>query len=496
MDTLSRRNGDDIARRRPLRRDGNRSPFVASAQIVAPSRSLRLHNYEWQRELWNFYRSGVGAFKFAMLWHSQVMSRVRLTAAVLEPGGAEPSPVTDGPGAEIAAQFFGGTVGQSQYMREMDLQLQVPGEGWVIAYDDDDTGEREWCVRSSTEIDVTTGRTGTGDLWRIEVDEGVWQTLPPKSHVFRQWIPDPERSWRPDSPGRGAINTLRIIDLLERRVVAQIVSRLASNGLLLIPQEISFPPKPGYEDSPDPFTAEWLDIATKGIANPGSAQAAIPLPVKVPREFIKDWLHMDFANTFDEKLVELLREEYDKLAVAMNMPKEVVTGMGDTSHWNAWGLDEQGIEVHIKPPVELMVAGVTKSYFHPALRASGVPLDTPDGRLVMWYDTSQLDVPPDMGAAAEAAYANDQISGDAYRRHRGFSDGDRPTTPELREQLILRLAHDPTLGPTMIEELTGTPVAIPALSLPEPETEPVPDDTEPPQRGGRMPETTPAPVGG
>lgn len=443
--------------------------LVAAASILAPSRQLRLNNYPWQTEAWNFYRDGVGAFKYGMLWHAQTMSRVRLTAAVSIPGGEEPEPITDGPAAELMAEFFGGPAGQSQYMYDMDVQLEVPGEGYVVAQPEPDGGDpdaKRWAVRSNTEINVTSGRVTINgarakavDLWQVEVDEGVWENLPYETLVFRQWIADQEKHWRADSPTRGALRTLRIIDLLERRIMAMAVSRLASNGLLLYPNEVTFPAKPGFENAPDPFTAEWLDIAAKTIENPGSALAAIPMPIKVPQQFIDSFKHMDFSNTFDERLMEILSMEYDALATAMNMPKEVVTGMGSTSHWNAWTLDEQGVETHIKPPAELMCQGVTRGWLHPALKASGAPTRTDQGEIICWYDTSELDVPPDRSQAADDAYDRQVINASSYRNAKGFSEADKPTNSELRDQLLVQMAKDPASAPAAIEELTGTPVA-------------------------------------
>jgi hypothetical protein len=460
-DTLVRRRRGDT-----LRRSRETPALTASAQIMVPNRMLRRTNYDWQGELWDFYRS-LDAFRFAMLWHSQTMSRVRLTAAVAIPGGDEPTPLTDGPAAELMKQFFGGPGGQSQYMRSMDIQLQVPGEGYVFGEpDQDEPGELCWHVKSTAEVDMIGGKAmidgkmTSVDLWRIEVDEGVWRTLPYETICFKQWYPDEEKSWRPDSPARAALNVMRVLRMLHNRVIAMSVSRLASNGILLYPQEVTFPPKPGFEQELDPFTAEWLDIAGKVIDNPGSALAAIPMPLKVPQQYIKDFVHMDFANTYDERLAALIDLYYDKLSIAMNMPKEVVTGMGDTSHWTSWQLDEQGVTVHIAPGAEMMTQGITKGYLHPALKSVGEPTRTADGEIIVWYDTSELVIPPDRSAAADAAIDRVEISPAAYRREKGFSEADKPTNEEVRRTLLINMAlHDPTNSPAAIEELTGSPVA-------------------------------------
>lgn len=455
---------DLLRRHRTPRKAPFEAPLLASAAIMPPSRRLVLQTYAWQQEVWDFYHA-LGTFKYAMLWHSQTMSRVRLTAASIEPGGDEPVPIESGPAVDLMESFFGGTTGQSQYMRLMDIQLQCPGEGYVVA-ETTEEGEQCWRVLSGNQLQVTSGRASVNgrtravDLWQIEVDTGVWHTLPYDSLVFRQWNEDAQYTYKPDSPARAALGDMRIISMMQKRLIAQSVSRLASNGLLFYPSEITFPAKKGYEDADDPFTAEWLDIAGKTIANPGSATAAIPLPIKVPREYIKDITHLDFSNAYDEKVMEIMAFFYDRLATAMNMPKEVVSGMGDTSHWNAWSLDEQGVETHIKPPVEDMVAGITKSYLHPALKAMGEPTTLQNGsRIICWYNTSQLDVPPDRSASADAAFDRNQISGSSYRREKGFDEADKPNKDELREQILLSVVKDPTMGPGAIEELTGTPVA-------------------------------------
>lgn len=508
MDTLLRRRRGDSLRHALKRPAATQHPdLVASAGIVAPNRLLRLQNYEWQRELWGFYRS-LDAFRYAMLWYSQTMSKVRITAAVARRGGDEPEPVTDGPAAEAVAEFFGGSSGQAQYMRQMSIQLGVPGEGYVFAVPDPDTpGGMCWHVKSNTEIQVKSGRVQdpttrvarTMDLWEFEVEEGQWTTQPPETLAFKQWYPDAEKSWRPDSPARAALNDMRVLAMLNSRVIAMSVSRLASNGILLYPQEITFPAKPGFEDELDPFTAEWLDIAGKVIENPGSALAAIPLPIKVPQQYIKDFTHMDFANTYDEKLAALIDLYYDKLSIGMNMPKEVITGLGETSHWNSWQLDEQGITVHIAPGAELMLAGATKGYLQPWLKAAGAPLrDAKGDEYIMWPDTSELVVPPDRSTAADQARDRVLISDAAYRREKGFGESDAPEKTEQRDQVLLHMAlTDPTNGPAAFEELFGTPLAGASpgpggadVSQPPPASGP--GQQAPPERNPSTPRAAPA----
>lgn len=459
-DVLTRRRRGDATRRTLSRR-----ALTSSAAILRPSRILRLTDFQWQRELWDFYES-IEEFRFAMLWHSQTMSRVRLTAARITPDGEEPELLTSGVAVDLMRDFFNGTSGQSEYLKEMDIQLGVPGEGYVVAYDDEDG--RHWSVKAKDEIQVGSGRAMVDgrskavDIWEVEIDEGVWQPLPVETLVFRQWRPSARKHFLPDSSAKAALNTMRVLRMLDRRVIAMSVSRLASNGILLYPQEVTFPAKPGFEKEADPFTAEWMDIAGKVIADPGSALAAIPLPMKVPKEFIESFKHMDFANSYDERLMELINLYRDRLATGMNVPKEVVTGMGDTSHWNAWTLDEQGIKVHVAPEAELICGGVTQGWLHPAMKLAGESIVDSDGaRIICWYDTSELNVPPNRAESAEQAHAEFAITTEAYLREKGLDSADMPSDTELRRQILISMAKDPAQAGAAIEalELPGPPVA-------------------------------------
>jgi hypothetical protein len=427
-------------------------------------------NMAWQNEAWNFYRSN-GTLQFGVNWRAQAVSRVRLLAAVVQRDGEEPEPLPpEHPASVLISEYFNGTPGQSLFLQNSVKQLDVAGEWYVVIYDDpfDEDGGRSYHVKSKSELRVGSGRVNVGvgrsktvDVWECLIEAGMWKQLPPETLVFRIWNPDPQYSYMATSTVNAAARYLRLIDLMERRIMAQAVSRLASNGVLLYPQEQTFIPKPDFDPKSglDPFTHEWLNIAGKTIDNPGSALAALPLPVKVPKDLIQYWQHMDFANPYDEHVMEVLQYLYDRLATSVNIPKEMVTGLGDTSHWNAWALDESAVKIHIDPDVELICHGVTRGYLQPGLKAMGLSTLTPNGEIVCWYDSSELVKPADMSAAAEEAYRADEISGDAYRRLKGMDPSDKPDKTALREQLLLKMAKDPTNGPAAIEELTGAPVA-------------------------------------
>jgi hypothetical protein len=82
---------------------------------------------------------------------------------------------------------------------------------------------------------------------------------------------------------------------------------------------------------------------------------------------------------------------------------------------------------------------LTKGYLVPMLRAESNErgedlLRGPNGgRIIMWYDPSEIVQRPDKSAAADEAYDRMEINGVAYRREKGFSESDAPTDEDLEE---------------------------------------------------------------
>ena len=59
---------------------------------------------------------------------------------------------------------------------------------------------------------------------------------------------------------------MRELELVNRHITAQYLSRLASAGVIIFPDEIVFPVRPEFQDEPDPFLREWIG---RGYAGDG-----------------------------------------------------------------------------------------------------------------------------------------------------------------------------------------------------------------------------------
>jgi len=446
----------DRTRRAPLVASARpRDPLIAAAQTIqyaqgAAGRAL-FQYHSWQEEAWAFWEN-LGEANWAVSWMASALSRVRLLAAEMLPGGDEPEPIVEGPAARAIQRLGGGIGGQSGIMKAFAPHILVPGESWLTGEATSETTEL-WKVRSADEIRPSQTR---GAKFEVREDERTWRKLPPNTLVTRVWDPHPRLSYEATSAFKAALPIMRRIDLIDRRIVATMVSRIAMNGFLLIPQEGTLPTAEKYKDAPDPFIAMIIDIATNNIKNPGSASAALPMPIKFAGPWIEKWRHLTVGDSITTELLEERDKELRRLATTLNVPAEVVLGMGDTSHWNAWQIEDSAIKLHVSPVAELICQCLTVGMLQPMLIAEGADLIGPNGgQIVVWYDTSELTVAPDKTEAVFRAYDRFEASGVALRREIGLTEGDNPEGDELREQILKSLAANPQVGLTALAELLG-----------------------------------------
>lgn len=488
--------------RAPSRRERKKAQreVTASATILRSDRSSIIQKKRWQDEAWDQWRAQ-GELWYATEWKANAVSRVRLKAAKIVPGADEPEIVETGPAAELVDRLAGGIGGQSPLMKSFSIKLDIAGDSYIVTYEDDN-GVWNTGVYSA---DVIRKESGGG--FSIQVDESGWVPLPEESLVVRVWNQDEQFPWLAISPTEPALGTLREVDLYNRRIITELTSRLASNGLLFIPDEVTFPVRDEYSDANDPFISELIDVMQKAIQNPGSAAAALPIPVRVTTEMIDKFRHMEFSGNVVEETLSGRDRALTRLAKMLNVPAEVLTGMGDVNHWGAWQIEDSAIKVHVIPTVETICRGLTVGYLLPGLASASLAEYDEDGepneeladgeQYVVWYDTSELEKKPDLGEKAVQLHDRVAISDAALRRATGFDDGDAPTESERNEQILVKLAYNGQQAVNSYELLTGTPVAepeadappgaVPGANLPAPGSAPGPTSPGLPATRGNAP---------
>lgn len=461
--------------------------------------SLTITPTEPQKEAWNYYHA-LGEVNYAIgSWLANAISRCRLMAATRSTSTDDPTPVIDGPAAEIVSMLGGGAAGQATILKRMSVQVSVPGESYLVSEERD--GLRSTYAYSNTELRIT-GRSPLA--YQINDQRNQWRTLEPESLVSRVWWPDDEVNWVASSPVIGSLPIMREIDMYNRYIMSVLLSRVVSNGILLVPQEVTLPSQPQFKDAADPFMAQLIDAAQRSIKNPGTASAAIPMPLKVPMQFIEGFKHLTFATEMGDKVLDDRDKALIRLANSLNMPSEVLTGMGAVNHWGQWQLEESAVKIHIAPVLEVICEGLTQTYLRPMLKAAGLPLVNQDGEaIIIWYDYSALVQQPDRSTEAFNLHDRGLMSNEALVRETGFDVDDMPKeaqSMDLEKQALLKIAmsagSDSMAALSLLtgnEDIASTPqrvtVSDPGATVPAPADTPPSGDQGAPTKG---PNPTPA----
>jgi hypothetical protein len=440
--------------------DDDREALVASAQtLFGSARESYASTYKsWQDELWEYSRT-IGEYGSVMDWFASGFSRHHLVAAVqrFDDQLREPEIITEGPAAALVNDLVvNARGGETQYLFKWGRQLTIPGVAYFIAEDNVRAGgRRTYDVKSVKQVRRST-KPLYGDDGRVLktswgepiaghdvlIEPNRWRPLGRSSLVGRIFRPDDEYDFEVTSWSRHALTTLREIDLYNRHIVATLLSRLVFNGILFIPEEVTFPVNPQFKDAPDPFIAELLAIASRGIKDPGSPASAIPLPLRVKSEFIERFKHLIIATGVDPKVIQARTSAIQRLVRQLPAPPEASEGKSNLNQWNAWADSADNVKFYFGPTFEILAGGLTELFLWPMLEAAGESTFTSDGagQYVIWYDGSDLVSQPDNSANAEAARGRNAISDEAYLKVVGLDAADVPTEDELKKQILTGLA--------------------------------------------------------
>lgn len=432
----------------PLPAPGPDALTAAAAPPKGPETQFLRRTEKWQDEVWRFHDT-LGEFNFGVGWQANMLSRIRLRAARLQPDADEPEIVTTGTAADLMMRLSGGVGGQAQLMKRLSVQLSLPGEGYLVGETVDKL--EQWQVRSVDEVRVQSGTYQVIDEKAVTTGQ-EWRDLAEDHHIVRVWRPHDRYFHLADSPARSARDVMRELELINRKITAEYLSRLASAGIVVFPDELNFPVREEFADEPNPLMAEWIEIAASAIKNPGTASAVIPIPLTGPADVIDKIKHIDFTLKIDEKTIERRDSAIRRLATKLDIPSEILLGMSQANHWSAWQIDEGALKAHIAPLAELVCDSLTRGYLQPRLAASG---EDP-AAWVVWYDMSELALKPDRSSNAVLAYDRQELSGPSFRRELGFDEDDKPAPGDLEEiglKLLLRTV--PNAAPSALDKLVG-----------------------------------------
>jgi hypothetical protein len=427
------------------------SALVASAVNMPPiTRNAVGKTQQWQGDAWNYY-DRIGELRFVSNWVGNVMSRARLVVAKDIDGVLVVQ--TDGPAVEALASYFGGWQGQSQMLQQTGVHLTIPGEMYHVVIN-----ETEWHCLAHDKV------KGSGKQLHADLGDGARTLIGTKDMAIRVWTPHPKEPLYADSPVRSNLGTLAEIATLNAHVQAQLESRLAGAGILMLPSEMTFPPPKEADPAStqaDQFMAVLAEAMMTPIKDRDSASAIVPIVVTAPGEFLAAARHLTFWSELDNKTIEMRDNAVKRLALGLDTPPEVLLGMADSNHWNAWLVDEAAVKSHLEPRLAVVAHAVTTAYLRPALK--GIVSDAEDYYVVA--DTSEIRLRPNRSKEAVELYDRGELGSIAVLRETGFKPEDAMKPEERREWLLRKIA----VGSTSPEQtqaalrILGADLGIPNL---------------------------------
>lgn len=421
----------------------------------------------WQPTAYDLY-DAEGHLFYATNYIGSAISKIKLVAAKRAPKDSplsHPTVIEDGPLAQAVRDIQNPRGGQSGLLKQISRNIFLSGEVWMIGSDTQGIGgaKQSWEALSVEELIVTGIST---QFMRRRTPVSTPEPIPDGSLVVRIWKEHPRYFEWADSGVRSCIEVLEKIVILNRAEKAVSRSRIAGAGILGIPQELVPPNWQQQDTNADPMQSNPLYMAlaesmTAPLKDDGHPASVVPLVLVGPGEMVGKITYNPLERAFDsDKSQRSITQAIEQVANTLELPKEILMGTGDATHWNAWAIREDVFQGHVQPMVEMICQALTSMYLQKALarwspetlKAAGV--DDPED-IIIWYDASQLIIHPDKSEKALGLHDRLVISDAALRQENGFSEEAKPSEEEYAKRVGVKMV-DAKMA------LTGKPTEPPA----------------------------------
>lgn len=299
---------------------------------------------------------------------------------------------------------------------------------------------------------------------QVKMPDGKYRELDNGWTWFRVWREDTSdkyKAWSSLKPQLDVMEALYVHQLADTAVAT---SRLAGAGILYIPNDefVDMPDLDGGEPEPGSqahFEMRLRDAMQDSVRNRSSADAIVPLVMFGSAEYGDAIRHVLMERTDDAEAFERRINAYRKrIGGGIELPEEVITGMGDTNHWAGWKVDQNTWNYYLEPMGEITADALDKNFIEPVAQLLGI-----EGDIEVKIDPTRAIVKPDRTDAGIRLYAAGALSGEGALHYAGMD-----------AKFIHPHANDPKGGASNGNQPDGQ-VRMPSANFRDSEGEPVGD---------------------
>jgi hypothetical protein len=388
----------------------------------------------WQNELWRLYDC-VPEFAKGAGYVGSCCSRVRIyVAEVDDRGEVQKEVAATNPIGRLAYTVLGGPQKQAELLGLTGIAQMVSGEYWILGLSVADAEEDRWFVVQFNELrqmEDFLAYPGAQPQRQFAYNTGRKEYILQEGRdiIFRVWRPHPRYTISADSPGRTLQMTLIELEILTQYILAQARSRLASGGVWIWPSGAEFPADDTQPVNAESVMQKMLDAAKENLSTGGmgSASQVMPMLVELPDSLfdrIKEPIM--FGSQLSETAAKLRDECRKTIANGMDVAPEIISGMGDSTHWNGPMIEQSTVDNVIKPIMTRTCNALTEFYLAPALIRGG---KNPK-KYKFWFDTAALVTRPNRLKETLDMYAQGIVSADEVLKAADLPDSARMTTDE------------------------------------------------------------------
>lgn len=385
----------------------------------------------------------VPELNYSSRFYSRTLKQLRLFPAKVDDQG-ELVPIESGVPVDLLNRIRDPGGRHAQILSNYGRLMFATGEGNLFGYDLG-TELETWLFVWNDELKVEkNGPTIKKIIWEPAVGE-KHEYGPTEAVVYRFWTSHPRRTGEADSPMRSIVEGDVAEELIAlTRAVKSTATTRATNGILLIPSEIS-PPEP--ETADDSIEDQGL-ISQLGahyeaqVEQAGSPAAVAPWLLEASYDYLDRIRWVQTHDPQNDYLESALRKEaVERIARGIDFPPEALLGLGSTNHWAALQILLDMWKSHGQPLAQQFCDDLTSSYMRQALRDEGY---ADWQNVVVTYDDAGVVMKPDRSDDADKAWDRGQISDEGYRAMKDIPDSFAPNEEERDLWLAVKL-REPAL---------------------------------------------------